>query len=843
MVKNWVEFFQDCIDDLHEGSVWALSEQALKYLDSDAAKQEFEGIVVSTRDAMFDNLRQALKGISRNSHALLDVYMQPDNHVNLEKSIYNCTTSLYLIFLQAILGYRMLFDSTVKALANRGTNMEGLDAMEEKLVGFYADRAMIDLDETLSYEDKTDRKIEVEKELNELRNTLFSWLTSRTIIEDDKDKIISIALSSNIDTVTKQLLVSALTLSCFEFFEYAKFSALIQIYNRSDDDRVKIKALVGVMLSLQYVPRLYDAQVKRKLKKVSQDDPSFMKMILNACKVELHARNIQEGKAALSKQLFASLLENTKYLLEKEREEDDSFDEDDEDENDNLSNSMIEDIFDMMQGGTDIYFSQFKNKKRIAFFHSMYNWFMPFSKDSVAYLQLVKKVGADYENILFAFLSKGHMCDNDQFSFISILGESKMDLTKAFDQMKEQFPAISAEDGEDGGMEGSQDPELETKNQIRQIICYLHNLSRFYELAPMRNSFANPFEEDEKGCFDMPLASDLLDDPSFMKYRLRMARYCHKKGKNFYVPELLGKDYPDNAECHFMLATAYLDLYTQNFEGSQKGLPHAEWLMEREPNNFQFCALAANVYYANSLYDKVEACWNRAIDSADEEDKEIEAKEMLANLYIYVEKYDKAAKLYFELNYKDPSNPRHIAFLVTSMLLGHLGDKPTVKRALGMLRSYEQNNREPDPFARLFSDKEALEGDSFAKSFSKFLGSMSEYMQQDHSMDSKLHYLEGICMWVLIDEQDDDAENTYSLEDVINLIFDDYHEHALSMCDHKTMDEYISSFDNDFGRWLRSFGISDIDMAIANEMMRKKFNRSQIETEKMIDDFKNGKLK
>lgn len=853
MEDNWVDFFKSCIDELHVGSCWAITEKALAYIKSDEGKEIFLGCDTPEAQIIYNNVLGLFEKLASKNRIFSNWNLLKEQQQMKHKTLSNYAKICYDFFQQAINQYRTIFEPTFKALQIRASKLSGLEHLEEKLVGYYADRAMIDLDENLSFEEKIDRKIAVEKKINDLRNTMFSWLVSRASLSIKEQKhVLRIALSSNIDVATKQLWVSALTISCMEYFDMPKFFALLDIWEQSEDSKVQIRALVGMMLCLQYIPRLFESDVKDILCVKGQSDPAFMSLILNACKVELHARNKQEGKMAFTKQLFSTLMENTKMLIKDEAEEDDFDDDDDDDKSEEMSNSMIEEVFELMEGGTDIYFSQFKNKKGTVFFHSLYNWFMPFSRESVAYLRLLKKAGEENDGILFSFLDKGHMCDNDQYSFVSILSETKMNLSKSLGQLKEQVSEIRAEHGDFGSEDEYEDEAMEVreamkknpKKIIHQIICYLHDLSRFYELAPMRSSFSNPFEEDDNGCLMIPLTSNLMDDSCFFKFRLRMARYCFKREMSQYIPDLLMEDYPDTAECHFMLADAHFHLYCDDCEGSELGLPHADWLMEHEPDNFLFCAIAANIYSGNHCDVKVERCWRKAIEVAgDNESQELDAKASLAAFYFAHHKFAKATKLYYELNYRSPSSPLYITFLVSSMLLEHPGDKATVRRALEMLHSYEENHSEPDPFASLFNDKEALAEDNFAKSFSKFLGSMSEYMQQDHSMDCKLKFLEGLCKWVLIGEQDDDAENKYNLEDVINLIYEEYHDKALSLFKHHTADEYITVFEDIFVEWLRSFGISELDLSIVNEMMRQKFNKVQDDTKKMLEDIKNGKFK
>ena len=855
MEKDWVDFFRFCIEKLNIGSGWFLADHALDYLKSDSAKDAFEGVDASSTDHLLESLTKVLEHVRDNYHSLPNYYQHAEKKVDVDKSLRFCCQALYDVFMDALYGYRLVKDAMFMALSARGVKFGSFDNFEEKMVGFYADRAMIDLDENLSFEDKIDKKIDIEKELNELRNGMFSFVVTDSVLSDRINQVVETALSPNIDTVTRQLLVSALTVSCMEFFNYAKLQALFHIYNDAVDRVVKIKAFIGIMLCLQYVPSFYVDQVELLLKKTCQKDGEFMNMVLNVCKVELHARDLNAGKDAFGKSLLSSLLQKTKDMLK--QDSDDDFYDEDSDDGDEMGNSLMKEIFDMMEGGTDIYFNQFKNKKNLAFFHSMYNWFMPFSTDSIPYLSFLKKIGEKYKEIAASFVNNGSLCDNDQYSFVSFLAKTKFDLSRDLDQIKQHLSSLQEANKDKLGdeyasldrvlkcvVEDDNNEKLSPKDVFRKIIYYIHDLSRFYDLSPMRSHFVNPFEEDDMGCIPLPLTSGMFEDACYQKYRLRMARYCLKEEHSSYIPDLLGEDYPQTAECHFMLAYAYHSLYEDDCVGSEEALPHAEWLMKNEPHNFLLCSQMAKVYYDNGLYDKVENCWKKALAIAEvegNEDNLLEAKEMLANFYIERCRYEDANKLYYELYYKQPDKTGHLVFLVTALLLGHPGEIAMVKRALNLLRSFAQNQEE-DPISRLFHDQEAIDEGNLAKSFSRFMGSMSEYMQQDHSMDGKFRFLEGICMWILM-KNAEHSEEEYTLETVVNHMFEEYHDKAFYHYPHSIIGSYITAFDEDFTGLLNSFGITDADIAIVNELMRNRYDETQRETKKMLDEIKNGKFK
>ena len=70
-------------------------------------------------------------------------------------------------------------------------------------------------------------------------------------------------LSPTLDTNDQQLIISAVMLSTLEHFDMAKFRTLIHVYEKSVDERVRQRALVGWVLTLnsRLIASIYPEQV------------------------------------------------------------------------------------------------------------------------------------------------------------------------------------------------------------------------------------------------------------------------------------------------------------------------------------------------------------------------------------------------------------------------------------------------------------------------------------------------------------------------------------------------------------------------------------------------------
>ena len=101
--------------------------------------------------------------------------------------VYNIYEHLYTTVRKFHYVLMLSHDATLSALHNRGKALSGLDDLKEKLVSALADVAMLSLDKGSSTK-KIDKMIEVQNRLNELRNVIFSYITSSPMWDKDDAK-------------------------------------------------------------------------------------------------------------------------------------------------------------------------------------------------------------------------------------------------------------------------------------------------------------------------------------------------------------------------------------------------------------------------------------------------------------------------------------------------------------------------------------------------------------------------------------------------------------------------------------------------------------------------------
>lgn len=106
-----------------------------------------------------------------------------------------------------------------------------------------------------------------------------------------------------------------------------------------------------------------------------------------------------------------------------------SFIQNDDEEDEPEDGRDVDETVEMLEDGADIYFTQFRETKKLGFFHSMYNWFMPFYFESPLYLS-VQEMAGDKERNLHLLLENGTACDSDRYSLLLMLEKEKNPLTR-----------------------------------------------------------------------------------------------------------------------------------------------------------------------------------------------------------------------------------------------------------------------------------------------------------------------------------------------------------------------------------------------------------------------------
>ena len=740
--------------------------------------------------------------------------------------VYNIYEHLYTTVRKFHYVLMLSHDATLSALHNRGKALSGLDDLKEKLVSALADVAMLSLDKGSSTK-KIDKMIEVQNRLNELRNVIFSYITSSPMWDKDDAKEYQELLNSTaVDSVTAQLMVSAITLSCLYFFDRKKFQLLFKLAKESKDMQVRVRAWVGWVLCTSQVPGFMEEECTKDIESLKDDEEGKKKLLLIS-KILLRSQDMLEDSDTMMKNMFHNVADkmNSGELEDLPGDGSTRFAFIQQDDETVIGDSLDETV-GLLDEGADIYFSQFRETKKQGFFHSMYNWFMPFYFESPLYLSVSKRAGEKANN-LHLLLENGTTCDSDRYSLLLLLDKEKGSFEETLDsmapdEMTKEYLKMAAEIDE-AEMDEETRKKLDARKFNTQVIYYIQDLSRFFNLAPMRKAYDNSIKKDADDELYTPLELNVFADPAFDDLRYKMARYCFKRNYKNFIFNLMGDHYPDTVESHYLLAWAAVKSKAK--ENVVLAYPHIDYLMKNEPGQFQLVEMAVDFYekvasYENvSAYQKAVDCLTHLMEIKKDDEKALRwCKKRLAKLYVLMERYEDAVKLLYEITYLEPDNLSAVAELAEALLYMDGDDKKNLEKIENLLKSGKEKlmNQRRDNFKLDSFPDNPKEG------MATFFSAMAACLDMDFMVDFELYKVDGMLWWARDDRQK--AMKSWQRA---------YEASSMAHQD----DQF---FDEKQGKWLSAHGINENMRIYLVELMAQKIRQGM---KKMMDQFRHDEMK
>ena len=440
-----------------------------------------------------------------------------------------------------------------KDLKKQGEAIE-IKEVKPTLEKFVSREAMLFLNHDLSKEEQDQASATLYQEWEECREKIFGRFVSSGYWNDEERAAVKdTILSPTVDSLTSQLLVSAITLSAATVFDMGKFTLLYDIYRQADDDEVKVRALLGWLLvsmnSSCYEQHPDFLSFAEQLTEDCKNDSDLLAEIIKAQKM-LAVTVFSEQKsidytndimASLSNRFLGSLKNKVADLLEADEDMRNIFGvEDDEETSEEESPIRSVDINtdedgdpalnvgvdsplsmdEMMDKGIDILLPQFKMlRDQTEFFTHLYNWFMPF------YLKnphITEALGFVDEKRKFckAFCSTARSCPADAYSLANLIvshpNEIPENIVDCYDDPEDEEDGSKPADEEEIVDEFFKEPEEHRAKRIR--INYIRNLLRFSKFYKEKDELFTILDEldDDKPAYAV-LAGPLFQDEFFDK--------------------------------------------------------------------------------------------------------------------------------------------------------------------------------------------------------------------------------------------------------------------------------------------------------------------------------------
>lgn len=731
---------------------------------------------------------------------------------------------------------------------------EAIDIKEVKptLEKFVSREAMLFLNHDLSKEEQDQASARLYQEWEEYREKIFGRFVSSGHWTDEecaavKDSI----LSPTVDSLTSQLLVSAITLSAATVFDMGKFTLLYGIYRQTDDDEVKVRALLGwllVSMNSSYYEQQPDFRsFAEQLTEDCKNDQDLLADIIKAQKM-LAVTVFSEQKSidytndimsSLSKRFLGDLKnkvadlldadEDMRNLFEIDEDEETSEEESpirsvdintDEDGVDNLNVGVDSPLSmdEMMDKGIDILLPQFKMlRDQTDFFTHLYNWFMPF------YLKnphVTEALGFVDEKRKFckAFCSTARSCPADAYSLANLIishpNEIPENIVDCYDDPEDEGDGSEPADEEEIVNEFFKEPGEHRAKRIR--INYIRNLLRFSKFYKGKDELFTILDEldDDKPAYAV-LAGSLFQDEFFDKYRMAIARYSFRREFPDMVEVMLEGVPCDTLEMHFM--KGWVCMQKEDDHSLRMAVSHFKEMLKMQPDMKQVY-LQLGICYRNLIQvDEYLENFDKLMEFKDSfsEEELFELKLDKLKFIVMNNRFEEAMPLAYELDYTHPENQMAGA-LLTQLLIKIGGEhaEENFQKAHQRLDEYFAEANE------LFGSFEKMkkEGKDTKNMMMQAMDLFFKMMKNDKAAEAYNNYSLGLL--ALIEHQPKKALEPFF--------------RAYAYYVEKDENVFFEALKEDY-KWLKNYGCSYTDLMIIYNQVVAEHQQTEDELKKYAD--------
>lgn len=730
---------------------------------------------------------------------------------------------------------------------------EAIDIKEVKptLEKFVSREAMLFLNHDLSKEEQDQASARLYQEWEEYREKIFDRFVSSGYWNNEERAVVKdTILSPTVDSLTSQLLVSAITLSAATVFDMGKFTLLYDIYRLADDDEVKVRALLGWLLvstncgSYEQQPdfRSFAEQLTEDCK----NDPDLLAEIIKAQKM-LAVTVFSEQKsidytndimASLSKRFLDDLRDKVADLLEADEDMRNIFGIEDDEETSEESTIRSDDtntdedripnldadiesplsMDEMMDKGIDILLPQFKMlRDQTEFFTHLYNWFMPF------YLKnphITEALGFVDEKRKFckAFCSTARSCPADAYSLANLIvshpNEIPENIVDCYDDPEDEEDGSESADEEEIVKEFFNEPEEHRAKRIR--INYIRNLMRFSKFYTAKDEIFNIFDEldDDKPAYAV-LAGPLFQDEFFDKYRMAIARYSFRREFPDLVEVMLEGVPCDTLEMHFM--KGWVCMQKGDNHSLRMAVDHFKKMLKIKPDMKQVYLQLGTCYRNLIQVDEYLENFDKLMEFKDSfsEEELFELKLDKLKFIVMNNRFEEAMPLAYELDYTHPENQMAGA-LLTQLLIKIGGEhaEENFQKAHQRLDEYFAEVNE------LFGSFEKMKkaGKDTKNMMMQAMDLFFKMMKNDKLAEAYNNYSLGLL--ALIEHQPKKAMGPFFR------VYAYYVE--------KDENVFFEALKEDY-KWLKNYGCSYTDLMIIYNQVVAEHQKSQEEIKKYAD--------
>ena len=505
-------------------------------------------------------------------------------------------------------------------------------AIKEDLENFVSEVAMIGLEE-LDIDHKKSQ--DVYQRHYDMMTELCAYLITRDLWSDGfASAMEDILLSPTVDSNDQQLLVSCITLTAITVFDMAKFRLLVNIYQKTSDDDLRQRALVGWVFALnqQMGEAIYPEEIK--LVEALIEDESCQEELLDMQKQIIYCLNAEKDYQLIQKEIMPDILREHGFRITpnglEQIEEDplhDILHSDEEEKRADALEAHFQRMVDMETQGSDIYFSGFAYMKGYPFFQEISNWFVPFYTDHPG----MSEANTYFKHTKFmqSILGNGTFCNSDKYSFVL-----------SFMMTVKKMPESVREIIVNNGILENKSVDVEKTAFIRRM--YLQDWYRFSRLFKERQCFSNPYDLERKPY--LFFASPMFRSTHLELKFNELAVFLLKKKRYADAKLLLGNYGEHRKDYHYYMMAGYLGIDSVN---------NYTKALELEPDNERAMTGLARALFAENRYEESLSIYRQL------NDMKPDSKSYLMGLSVCLtnlQQYNEAEQYLYRLNYEMPDD-------------------------------------------------------------------------------------------------------------------------------------------------------------------------------------------
>lgn len=579
-------------------------------------------------------------------------------------------------------------------------------------------------------------------DLERIAADIFKHLWVNPPFDDEQYNLIeSILTDESIASFDRRMWTAAIGLGNIPFTDMRRFDILLEVY-RSTDASLSVIALCWLCMGLLWADRMpVELPIRKYLQAIMAihpDDPAlFLRECLRIDTSITYRKNRVPNQAEMMQKyqsLFGESVTDGQVDMDKLREK---FEQ--SGALDSAQFDIMKRIEDGNRRGDDVFFDTFRPLRGFPFFNEISNWFRPFHTDASELADVTDGGGA----LLADTIRRVPMLpDGDKYAIILSLAQTPENMrAQALDSITAQFYSVidSPEFGDN-----LQEPS-EAPRRVLINTC-LKDMFRFFKLSAFRygrgttdigriiyeGHFNRIIAEYSDNSEILGEIADILFDSSLFDYAAMY--YEDAGGVSALSPDQAGRYvqcyfgshddqalvvfqdylsvYPDSVAVLIRTATALRE--QDKIDDAEKYLTLA---LKHEPENIEALEVLADLYAARNMADK-EIETRYQIDYLAESRNTANAAR-LAGCLVRNGEYDEAIAIYAAQPFEALGEEEELKFAITLWLSGKRN------QSLAMLMQIKKD-RALEPY--LLLSRLQLAGDRLGDSFDESVNLLSEIL-------------------------------------------------------------------------------------------------------------------